>query len=135
MAINAGTILAYLDLDTSKFGNAMQTAQSQMSDFAQSGGGLSGMLDGVGAAATTVGHALTLGISAPLVGVGAKAVSMGMDFDAQMSRVKAISGATADEFETLRAKASRWARTAYSARRTQRRRLSTWAWQAGKPIR
>ena len=54
MAINAGTIMAWLDLDTSGFGNALQLAQSQATAFAQDGGGISDMLNGVGAAATDV---------------------------------------------------------------------------------
>lgn len=102
MAINAGTILAYLDLDTSKFGSAIQLAEQQVSDFAGSGSGLSGVLDGVGAGMTTVGNALTVGVSAPLVGLGVAAVSTGMEFDAQMSRVQAISMASAEEMQTLR---------------------------------
>ena len=105
MAINAGTIMAWLDLDTSQFGNALQLAQSQATAFARDGGGISDMLNGVGAAATTIGQTLTMGVTAPLVGLGVSAVKTGMDFDAQMSRVQAISGASAEEFETLRAAA------------------------------
>lgn len=102
MAIDAGTILAYLDLDTSKFGNALQLAQSQMTEFAQDGGGLTSMVDGMGTALTTVGRTMTMGVSVPLVGMGVAAVKTGMEFDAQMSRVKAISGATEEQFATLR---------------------------------
>ena len=105
MAINAGTIMAWLDLDTSGFGNALQLAQSQATAFARDGGGISDMLNGVGAAATTIGRTLTMGVTTPLVGMGVTAVKMGMDFDAQMSRVQAISGASAEEFATLRAAA------------------------------
>lgn len=105
MAINAGTIMAWLDLDTSGFGNALQLAQSQATAFARDGGGISDMLNGVGAAATTIGQTLTMGVTAPLVGLGVSAVKTGMDFDAQMSRVQAISGASAEEFATLRAAA------------------------------
>lgn len=102
MAINAGTILAYLDLDTSKFGSALDMAQGQLTSFAGEGGGISGMLEGVGAAATTLGRTLTMGVTTPLVGIGAAAVSTGMTFDASMSNVLALSGATSDEFADLR---------------------------------
>ena len=57
----------------------LQLAQQQMGDFADNGGGVSGMLDGVGAAATTVGNVLTVGVSAPLIGIGTKAVTMPVD--------------------------------------------------------
>lgn len=102
MAIDAGTIIAYLDLDTNKFGNALQIAQGQVTAFAQEGTGLSGMIDGMGAAMTTVGRVMTMGVTVPLVGIGAAAVKTGMEFDQQMSRVRAISGATEEEFQILR---------------------------------
>lgn len=105
MAINAGTILATLDMDTSGFTNALQLAQSQATAFARDGGGVSAMIDGIGTAATTVGRSLTMGVTTPLAGIGVTAVKTGMDFDAQMSRVQAISGASSEEFERLRAAA------------------------------
>ena len=52
-----------------------------------------------------VGKTLTTHVTAPIVGLGAAAVKTTADFDAQMSKVQAISGATGDEFDDLRAKA------------------------------
>ena len=55
-------------------------------------------------------------ISAALLGVGTAAVTITADFDAQMSKVKAISGATGEEFDSLRDKAREMgAKTQYSA--------------------
>ena len=55
-------------------------------------------------------------ISAALLGVGTAAVAITADFDAQMSKVKAISGATGEEFDSLRDKAREMgAKTQYSA--------------------
>ncbi len=105
MAINAGTAIAYLDLDTSKYSSALQMAMSQATAFASEGTGLSGMIDGFGASLTTVGRALTMGMTLPLVGVGAAAVGVGMNFDASMSNVAALSGTAGDKFDELRAKA------------------------------
>ena len=63
-----------------------------------------------------VGNILTLGVSTPLVGIGVAAVNAGNDFEAQMSRVKAIAGATGDEFEKLEQQAiDLGASTAFSA--------------------
>ena len=63
-----------------------------------------------------VGQGLTVGVTAPIVGVGVAVARMGMDFEAQMSRVKAISQATGDEFTTLNALALELgATTAFSA--------------------
>ena len=52
-----------------------------------------------------VGRSLTTHVTAPIVAVGAAAVKTTADFDAQMSKVQAISGATGDEFSSLRDKA------------------------------
>ena len=42
------------------------------------------------------------GTATALGGVATAAIKVGSDFEAQMSRVKAISGATSEEFEQLR---------------------------------
>ena len=56
------------------------------------------------------------GTATALGGVAAAAVKVGSDFEAQMSRVKAISGATGEEFEQLRQQAiDLGADTAFSA--------------------
>ena len=62
-------------------------------------------LQSVGSKMESVGKSLTATVTAPLVGIGTAAVKTGMDFDEQMSKVAAISGATGDDFEALRAKA------------------------------
>lgn len=48
-----------------------------------------------------VGQGLTVGVTMPIIGIGAAAAKMGMDFEAQMSTVKAISQATGEEFKDL----------------------------------
>lgn len=48
-----------------------------------------------------VGQTLTMGVTAPIVGVGVAAEKTGLDFEAQMSRVQAIAGATGDQLKTL----------------------------------
>lgn len=70
----------------------------------------------VGESFSKVGSNLTKFVSVPLIGVGAAAAKVGMDFEAQMSRVKAISGATGKEFEALEKQAvDLGASTAFSA--------------------
>ncbi len=55
-------------------------------------------------------------VSAALVAAGGFAVKTGMDFESQMSRVKAISGATGEDFEKLKEQAIELgASTAFSA--------------------
>lgn len=56
------------------------------------------------------------GTAAALGGVAAAAIKVGSDFESQMSRVKAISGATGEEFEQLKAQAMQLgADTSFSA--------------------
>lgn len=48
-----------------------------------------------------VGQSINNHVSLPLFGVAAAAVKVGADFEAQMSRVQAISGATGEDFQKL----------------------------------
>jgi TP901 family phage tail tape measure protein len=70
----------------------------------------------VGDKVAGVGKTLTTHVTAPIVGIGAAAIKMTADFDAQMSKVSAISGATGKDFDDLRAKAREMgAKTKFSA--------------------
>lgn len=71
----------------------------------------------IGGKMKNVGQTLTTSITLPLVGIATAAVKVGMDFEAQMSRVKAISGATGDEFKKLEdAALDLGAKTSFSAK-------------------
>ncbi|MDU2557414.1 MAG: phage tail tape measure protein [Anaerococcus prevotii] len=58
-----------------------------------------------GKAAQDVGSGLSKKITAPIIGAGGIVSKFAMDFDAEMSKVKAISGATGDDFASLEDKA------------------------------
>ena len=63
---------------------------------------------GVAAAASSAGGIITAGIGAAVVGVGAlvkDALETGADFDAAISKVKAVAGLTEEQFQTVREKA------------------------------
>lgn len=71
----------------------------------------------VGTKMQSAGKTLTMGVTAPIVGLGAAAVKTAADFDSQMSKVQAISGATGSDMEKLRAKAREMgAETKFSAK-------------------
>ncbi|NMA48672.1 MAG: phage tail tape measure protein, partial [Tissierellia bacterium] len=55
----------------------------------------------VGKKMSDVGGSLTKKVTLPIVGVGAAASKLGIDFDASMSEVQAVTGATAEEMEVL----------------------------------
>ena len=70
----------------------------------------------VGKGMETAGKGLSKYVTAPIVGLGTLAVKTTADFDTSMSNVRAISGATGEEFEALRNKAREMgATTKYSA--------------------
>ena len=58
----------------------------------------------------------SLPVTAAVTGLGTAAVKTAADFDSEMSKVSAISGATGDDFDQLRAKAREMgAKTKFSA--------------------
>lgn len=70
----------------------------------------------LGGKISQVGSDLTTKVSVPIVTALGGAVKVTADFDAQMSKVQAISGATGEEFDQLRTKAREMgASTKYSA--------------------
>lgn len=73
-------------------------------------------LNKIGDTSENLGRKMTTGLTAPILGVGAAATKIGMDFESNMSRVKAISGATGNEFEKLKTQAlDLGANTSFSA--------------------
>ncbi|MDD3897951.1 MAG: phage tail tape measure protein [Syntrophomonadaceae bacterium] len=62
-------------------------------------------LKGMGGKLADVGKNLSMKITAPLAALGGMAVKTGIDFEAAMSEVGAISGATGEELAALAAKA------------------------------
>lgn len=71
----------------------------------------------VGEKMSAVGKTLTTKVSAPIAAIGGIATKTAIDFDTQMSKVKALSGATGDEFDKLRDKAREMgSKTAFTAK-------------------
>lgn len=77
---------------------------------------LSKKLGEAGKKMTDVGKDLSKKVTAPILGIGAAATKTGMDFEAGMSKVQALSGATAEEMAKLREQAREMgAATVFSA--------------------
>lgn len=76
----------------------------------------------VGSTMQSAGKSMTKLLTVPILGAGVAAAKIGGDFEEQMSRVKAISGATGDSFEQLKQQAiDLGAKTAFSAKRIRSR--------------
>ena len=116
MSVNVGTAVGYLDLDTSGFKKGFSSALSDLKTFQNQSATSADKLSALSSAATSTGRSLTKYLTLPLLGVGAAATKTTIDFDAGMSKVQSISGATSKELETLRDKAIEMgAKTKFSA--------------------
>lgn len=116
MAINMGSAIAYLELDTSKFSKGFSSAYNDLKVFGDKSSTAEQKFKGFSSALNTVGSGLAKGVTLPLLGVGTAAVKVASSFDSAMSEVKAISGATGTQFAQLRDKAIEMgAKTKFSA--------------------
>lgn len=76
-----------LGLDSRKFERGLTTAQKKIRNTANS--------------LSSVGRGLSLGVTAPLGAIGASSFKVAADFELAMKKVKAVSGATGQEFASL----------------------------------
>lgn len=106
MSVDVGSAVGYLDLDISGFLANLRSAQSEADAASKNiATKIGNNLTGIGKGITGVGTKLTKTITAPIVGAGVAAGKLTADFDARMSKVSAISGATGKDLDDLRAKA------------------------------
>lgn len=99
--------------------SAEQAASHAEREWKSSSTGIGSAISKIGSLASKglkVATVAITGTAAALGGVAAAAIKVGSDFESQMSRVKAISGATGEEFEQLKAQAMQLgADTSFSA--------------------
>ncbi|HFC9345234.1 TPA: phage tail tape measure protein [Enterococcus faecium] len=108
------SVEALLKATDSGFVKTFKDAQDAVKTFEKNS---NSMTTAVGKVMQGTGAAMTKYITTPLIGVGVAAAKVGGDFEAQMSRVKAISGATGDTFEQMKQQAiDLGAKTAFSAK-------------------
>lgn len=62
-------------------------------------------MQSIGNAMADIGKGLTTKLTLPIVGIGTAASKIGLEFEASMSNVKALSGATGEELKSLEVKA------------------------------
>ncbi|MDU1212748.1 phage tail tape measure protein [Finegoldia magna] len=92
------SVVAVISANISKYQNALKQVYGETNKLKD----LTTMNSQVmGASMQSVGKALTFGVTAPLVGIGIKSVKTASEFEAAMSKVKAISGATGGDFKRL----------------------------------
>lgn len=114
--LDLGSAVGYLMLDTSNFKKGFKSALDDLKVFNDSTATSADKMKALSSAMTSTGTSLTKYVTLPLVGVGTAIMAVGNKFEAQMSRVQAISGATQSEFEQLEEQAIQLgASTSFSA--------------------
>ena len=112
MSSVVGSIIAKLQLNIDNFAANLKNAENQLKATEEKFKGF----DDIGGRFTDIGKSLTLGVTAPAIGLGTAIVKTSSNFQAAMSKVQAISGATGDDFEALKEKAKEMgAKTQFSA--------------------
>lgn len=108
------SVQAYLKATDNNFVSTFKNAAKEVQNFQKN---TDSTMSTVGQVATSAGKTLTKAVTVPVIGIGVAAAKVGGDFEAQMSRVKAISGATGSSFDELRQQAiDLGAKTAFSAK-------------------
>lgn len=116
MSVGLGTAIGYLKLDVSGFASGVDSAISDMNNLSSKVNTTAQALQTVGGAFEKTGGILTAGFTAPVIGAASASVKFGSEFDKQMSSVKAVTGATTEEFEAMREAAISWGeKTVYTA--------------------
>lgn len=105
MSVNVGQAVGYLMLDTSNFTSGFKSALSDLRTFQDSSSTTKDKLASLSSAMGQTGKSMTKFVTLPLAGVGAAMVKTTADFEAGMSQVQAISGATGKDLEALSDKA------------------------------
>jgi len=80
--------------DTAKLKQAFADVDKQLAGVGKS-------FQAVGSQMSSVGKSMSMYVTAPIVGLGALAFKTAVDFDDSMRKVKAVSGATGEEFQQL----------------------------------
>ncbi len=86
----------------------LQNLATKINIFSRMGSAMTNFgnkLTALGAGAVNLGSTLTGAITTPLVGIGVAAMTTFGNFEQQMNRVKAISGATGGQFDQLKQRA------------------------------
>lgn len=105
MSVNVGQAVGYLMLDTSNFTSGFKSALSDLRTFQDSSSTTKDKLASLSSAMGQTGKSMTKFVTLPLAGVGAAMVKTTADFEAGMSQVQAISGATGEDLKALSDKA------------------------------
>lgn len=96
--INAGAVMATLELDTAPFSKGIKQAELEANTIGTK-------CKNLGEGMIKYGKSMTKAVSVPIAGLGAGILKTSADFEAGMSNVQAIAGASAEDMKLLADKA------------------------------
>lgn len=97
--VNAGTVVAYLDMDTSKYSSALKTAGSQLKILEDQSASFGAKLAGLGSSLKTVGAIMAVGFTVPLAAAGAAGIKLASDFNESLNKVNTVFGESSGKVE------------------------------------
>lgn len=96
MAIDAGRVVAVLELDTGQFSGGLKTARSLIKTLRDDSLSASAKISAVGEAIRSTGKVLSTSLTLPIVAAGTAATKTFTDFDDAMRQVQATMGLTGE---------------------------------------
>lgn len=99
MAVNVGTAVAYLELDTSKFTSGFKSALKDLDSFKSKSSTFSQKLKGLSSAIGTVGSTLTKNVTVPLAGAGTALSAFAVQAEKATKKVTTYFGDTGEQAE------------------------------------
>lgn len=91
-------VVAIISANITKYKQALDEASRGMQELES---GNLNSIGKIGKGTSTLGKTMTKGLTVPIAGLGTISTKTFMDFEKQMNRVKAISGATGKDFEAM----------------------------------
>lgn len=88
MAVDIGTAVAYLNLDTTSFNQSLSAVQASIETFQKSTATIGQKISSVGSVVQSVGASLTKNLTIPLVNLGQSAIQNYRDFETAFTGVK-----------------------------------------------
>lgn len=89
--INAGNVVAFMELDTSKFSNGLSSAGQQLKQFFDSSNNIESRIQGLGGSIQSVGATATKALTIPLLGAATAATKLASDFETGMAKISTIA--------------------------------------------
>lgn len=103
MAVELGSAYGTIEIDTSGLQASVKQAQRAMGNLEKSANSMGRRLRSVGDTMASVGKAMTMRVTMPIVGLGAAVTKVGIDFESAFAGVRKTVDATEEEFAQLRA--------------------------------